>query len=100
MAFGVFLTGNSADNTLVGTNFDDMLDGGAGADRMVGRGGNDFYFVDNANDVVDERGGFATDIDWVFTTVNVNIGQSGRFLQMDEMSGSGLQPGHRRATGG
>ncbi|MCB1383313.1 MAG: hypothetical protein KDJ73_10385 [Notoacmeibacter sp.] len=80
MAFGVFLTGNSADNTLVGTNFDDMLDGGAGADRMVGRGGNDFYFVDNANDVVDERGGFATDIDWVFTTVNVNIGQSGRFL--------------------
>lgn len=80
MAFGVNLTGNSANNTLVGTNFDDFLDGGAGADRMVGRGGNDFYFVDNANDIVDESGGFATDIDWVFTGVDVNIGQSGRFI--------------------
>ncbi len=80
MAFGINLVGTSANNTLVGTNFDDFLDGAAGADRMVGRGGNDFYFVDNAQDIVDERGGYATDIDWVFTSVNVNIQQSGRFL--------------------
>lgn len=80
MAFGINLVGNSANNTLVGTNFDDFLDGAGGADRMVGRGGNDFYFVDNAEDVVDERGGYSTDIDWVFTSVNVNLQQSGRFL--------------------
>ena len=32
-----------------------MLDGGAGADTMIGGLGNDTYVVDNAGDVVTER---------------------------------------------
>ena len=34
-------------NTLYGNTGNNLLDGGAGADRMVGGGGNDTYFVDN-----------------------------------------------------
>ena len=42
-------------------NFDDRLDGGAGADHMFGGTGNDTYVVDNAGDVADETDGDGTD---------------------------------------
>ena len=34
-----------------------MLNGGLGADTLVGGDGNDTYMVDNVGDVVDETGG-------------------------------------------
>ena len=53
------LTGSGFDDTLRGNSDVNVLDGGAGADRLVGGGGNDTYFVDNDGDVVREfaRGG-------------------------------------------
>lgn len=47
-------TGNAADNTLIGNNGNNILDGGAGADGMAGLAGDDIYVVDHAGDIVTE----------------------------------------------
>ena len=47
-------TGNELDNTLLGSRGVNRLDGGAGADVMNGKAGNDSYVVDNVGDVVIE----------------------------------------------
>jgi len=54
------LTGNEADNYLVGNFGANILDGGSGADQLWGREGDDSYFVDG-NDVVVEYGGHGRD---------------------------------------
>jgi uncharacterized delta-60 repeat protein len=40
-------TGNAADNGLVGNSYNNILDGGAGADLLVGLGGDDIYILDD-----------------------------------------------------
>ncbi len=54
-------TGNALDNLIRGTNGDNVLDGGAGADDLTGYLGNDTYVVDNAGDTVTEYAGQGTD---------------------------------------
>ncbi|HTO80761.1 MAG TPA: type I secretion C-terminal target domain-containing protein [Methylomirabilota bacterium] len=49
--------GNSAANLLVGNAAANILDGKTGADTMIGHGGNDWYYVDDSDDVVEETGG-------------------------------------------
>ena len=61
------LNGEGGSDTLNGADGDDTLNGGTGADLMVGGLGNDFYFVDNVGDVVEELAGQGTD------TVSSNI---------------------------
>ncbi|MFN0191483.1 MAG: beta strand repeat-containing protein [Aestuariivirga sp.] len=46
--------GNNLDNTITGNAGSNLLDGLEGADKMSGKLGNDYYFVDNAGDVVIE----------------------------------------------
>lgn len=46
----------------------DTLDGGAGADTMIGYGGNDSYFVDDAKDVVIESASSTQGFDTVFSS--------------------------------
>ncbi|MGZ0189594.1 MAG: calcium-binding protein, partial [Alphaproteobacteria bacterium] len=48
------LNGGDGDDTLIGSNLNNFLVGGAGADRMEGLGGSDRYVVDNVGDVVVE----------------------------------------------
>jgi len=51
---GLSLLGNSGRNQLLGSGFDDTLHGGAGADDLQGRGGDDIYIVDNIGDGISE----------------------------------------------
>ncbi|QAY78894.1 M10 family metallopeptidase C-terminal domain-containing protein [Sphingosinicella sp. BN140058] len=47
--------------TLTGNDAGNVIDGGAGADRMIGLGGNDIYLVDVMGDVVVEAAGGGID---------------------------------------
>ncbi|TGX46432.1 calcium-binding protein, partial [Sphingomonas naasensis] len=51
------LTGNELDNSISGGAGANRLDGGGGADTMTGFDGHDWYYVDNAGDVVVEAVG-------------------------------------------
>ncbi len=64
------LTGNAFNNRLVaGSGGTNILDGRAGADTMIGFGGNDIYYVDDAGDVVTENGGVFGHMDEVRTSL-------------------------------
>ncbi|WP_281024000.1 hypothetical protein [Microvirga flavescens] len=53
------IVGSKFDDTLRGTHVDNTIDGGAGADRMEGRQGNDTYIVDSSGDVIVDTEGNA-----------------------------------------
>lgn len=55
------ILGTDDKDFLFGTNGADIIDGGKEADTMTGYGGNDTYYVDNANDKVVEAAGEGTD---------------------------------------
>jgi Ca2+-binding RTX toxin-like protein len=61
------LTGSDFNDVLTGDAGDNRIVGGGGADVMSGGAGNDRYSVDNAGDVVNEGAGAGTDL------VNANI---------------------------
>ncbi|MBV8685057.1 MAG: DNRLRE domain-containing protein, partial [Alphaproteobacteria bacterium] len=61
------VVGSAFADTLIGDDGDNGFDGGAGADTMAGRAGNDAYVVDNIGDVVVEAAGEGTDT--VYTTL-------------------------------
>ena len=54
--------GSRFDDTIIGNDGTNVLDGGAGRDHMAGRGGDDTYYVDSRRDVVFEtaEGGIDT----------------------------------------
>lgn len=66
-----YLVGNASSNHIEGRGGNDTLDGKAGADYMIGGTGNDIYYVDNANDQVQELSGEGTDS--IFSSVSFTM---------------------------
>jgi Ca2+-binding RTX toxin-like protein len=62
-----YLQGLSGNDTLLGGDATDYLNGGADIDSMVGGLGNDYYWVDNASDIVFENSGEGSD--WIYSFV-------------------------------
>ena len=81
----VDLVGSDINNTLRGNNGDNELNGGAGADLLVGYSGNDTYFVDNAGDRIIEaadqgRDVLLTDLNYILSsTASIEILASASF---------------------
>jgi Ca2+-binding RTX toxin-like protein len=66
-------SGNELDNTINGSGSDNVLDGRAGVDNLIGHHGNDTYIVDNVGDVVIEAVGQGA-LDRVRTSVTYVLG--------------------------
>ena len=85
-------TGNALANSLTGNAGINYLDGGAGADTLKGLGGNDIYFVDNANDVVDESLSGSGGREQVRSSVSINLADAAHFkgsIEMAVLTGTG-----------
>lgn len=65
--------GSAHDDVLIGNDGANVLDGGAGGDRMAGYGGDDVYYVDSADDVVREEAGGGTDT-VIVTVAGLDVG--------------------------
>ncbi|MEQ1525411.1 MAG: hypothetical protein ABL911_01520 [Gallionella sp.] len=72
---GVNGTGNELGNTLIGGKGNNVINGGLGADTMIGKGGNDVYYVDDTGDVVIEsNAALVGDTDIVFSSISYALG--------------------------
>ncbi|RLJ64793.1 DUF4347 domain-containing protein [Sulfurisoma sediminicola] len=72
------LTGNDLDNAISSGDGIDYIDGGAGADTMNGGAGNDFYYVDNAGDVISDPSGYDT----VYSSVSYTLSGYLKYLTL------------------
>ncbi len=84
--------GSNFNDTLIGNALDNSLVGLEGADTMDGGAGNDTYFVDNVGDVVIERGTSPTEIDSVMSTIDYTLGANVENLTLlgtDNLNGTG-----------
>ncbi len=93
---GLEILGNAGDNIIIGTNFNDVLDGGAGADTLEGLIGNDTYVVDNAGDIVTETTGGGTDSVTLTGNFNYTLGAEIENLTM-QGNGQNNQQGYGNA---
>lgn len=85
------LFGGAGNDTLLGGAGADFLDGGLGADVMRGGIGADVYFVNDAGDVVDEKGWDGA-VDTVLSTVSFTLGarvENLTLLGSEGISGTG-----------
>ncbi|MBD2270922.1 hypothetical protein H6F62_19745 [Anabaena sp. FACHB-1391] len=78
------LDGRAGADSLVGNAGNDTLMGGLGADTMTGGTGNDWYWVDNAGDIVIELANEGTDK--VFTTISYTLTDNVEDLALQEIA--------------
>jgi Ca2+-binding RTX toxin-like protein len=81
------LKGMGGTDILNGGLGNDRLDGGTGADRMAGGANDDWYFVDNAGDVVIEAAGEGSDR--VFASVSYALGAGASVETLSTASNAG-----------
>jgi Ca2+-binding RTX toxin-like protein len=74
------LVGNELGQYLIGNDGINLLNGGVGADVMVGYNGNDTYYVDNAGDYVAEAAGKGYDAVYTTTSYALAAGQEVEWL--------------------
>lgn len=82
--------GNSLDNNLVGNDKANTLDGLTGSDYMVGKAGNDRYYVDNVGDIVVESVNEGADT--VISSIDYSMGANLERLNLigtDNINGVG-----------
>ena len=83
-------SGNELANKLIGNSANNVLNGKAGADTMVGGLGNDTYYVDNVSDVVTEASVGGIDTVIASVTRTLGIGQENLTLSgIAAINGSG-----------
>lgn len=71
--------GGSGNDQIIGNELANVIDGGAGNDRMYGGAGNDTYYVNSTGDVIDEQGN--SDVaDEIRTTLSINMAVLGAGL--------------------
>ncbi|MDB9492846.1 hypothetical protein PN478_20305, partial [Dolichospermum circinale CS-534/05] len=78
------LNGGAGADSLVGNAGNDTLMGGLGADTMTGGTGNDWYWVDNAGDIVIELANEGTDK--VHTTISYTLTDNLEDLALQEIA--------------
>ncbi len=83
------LRGEGGNDTLYGGDGNDLMSGGSGIDTIYGGAGNDFYWVDTAQDMIEENADAGTDkvlsmVDWTLgdnfenlSLEHTNIGGTG-----------------------
>ncbi len=78
------IVGNCGTNTLSGGAGNDTLDGRGGADLMIGGLGDDYFYVENAGDVVIEAGNEGYDT--VYSSISYSL--VGQYLEVLVLSGT------------
>ncbi len=71
-------------NDLGGNSGNNVINGGTGADRMIGGAGNDTYYVDNAGDRVGEANAGGTD--QIYSSVSYSV--ANQFVERIALTGS------------
>ncbi|EJN20488.1 M10 family metallopeptidase, partial [Pseudomonas sp. GM80] len=68
--------GSAFNDTLIGNDLDNTLNGMAGADAMTGGNGNDTYYVDNVGDTIVELATAGSGIDTVISSISYTLGNN------------------------
>lgn len=84
----ISLVGNLGNDKLYGSSRGDHLNGKAGADIMMGYGGNDRYFVDNVGDRVIEAEGQGTDAIFASVSYTLRSGQEIETIRTEILGGT------------
>lgn len=85
--------GLGADRLQVVGGLDNILDGGQGADVMIGGTGDDTYYVDDAGDVTFESGVASGGADVVYSLVDHRLGQGIERLVLLSLATTGIGNG-------
>jgi Ca2+-binding RTX toxin-like protein len=85
----ISLSGNELGQYLLGNDGANTLNGGRGADVMVGYGGNDTYLIDHAGDQVVEAAGGGFDAVYTDVDYSLSAGVNVEWLSTSVTSGTG-----------
>jgi Ca2+-binding RTX toxin-like protein len=84
----ISLTGNEYNNYLLANEGHNLLNGGVGADVMIGYGGNDTYIVDSSGDGIAEAAGGGFDAIYTNVSYALSAGVELEWLSADAVYGT------------